>query len=437
MFDMLNLPRHELKIILLIAVSLMLFTGPVFASSEGINGPSEQCNSYFQGGTTFTGQSLVSQTLTTANSAFGNAIAASAIALMLSFMVISIGYILNKLIPTAKISNWIGNEYWETTKSAILIASIFSVIAFVSSIGVILSGQPTQQGLNNLQTLSNSAETYLCTVNSQANLSLTQVVPLLMGLGMVQSPGGGAPFSIAYTGIGIPIGPVVFRTGADFPLFNSLLLAVQFVFLPAFMSLFIDFMLFLIVPIKMFYSVQVILLPYLMTVGLTILIPTGIIFRAFPFIRGIGGTLIAFGLGFAVIWPTILVVLNAPISSYFCSAVGTSLCVVVGPSSIQSVTQPSQTTTLTSSSIGQSALNLMQSVCNYITACGQVGAALTAENNVYPTLNLMEQYGLYLILQLFVLLIIDIILFFAITDSVARMLGGTIRLSLGRKMKLV
>ena len=54
---------------------------------------------------------------------------------------------------------------------------------------------------------------------------------------------------------------------------------------------------------------------------------------------------------------------------------------------------------------------------------------------IYTYMNEIMQYGIYLIIQL-LLFSFDLILMYPIVDNVARSLGGSIRLSLGGKLRL-
>ncbi|HUB92423.1 MAG TPA: hypothetical protein VL945_00515 [Candidatus Saccharimonadales bacterium] len=385
---------------------------------------------------------------------FQDAVIAALIGLMVSFDIVGLGYIISRLVPSTNIRNWLPREYWEITKSAILIAVIFSVITLVSGIGVILSGQPSSGTpvsgpvATNINDLTYSAESYLCTVNNEANFGIDNIAPLVIGLGIIENQDNNNGIRITYAGLPVTFTPYlpVFRSGVDFYIFASLLANVNYIYLGQWQSIFIDFILFLLVPVKLIYAGQVILLPYFITIGLTILIPIGLVFRALPLTRGIGGSLIAYGIGFALIWPGILILFNAPVSSYFCSILSggsNSFCTPLGPDP-NTVTQALTGSTSAAAAPDQS--NLITGVFNQ--ALSFVGQAWTngkleftlafdSISDLYPALNLFVKYGIYLILQLFVMLVLDLMLFYALTNNIARMLGGTTRLGLGRRLKLV
>ncbi|MEM3781452.1 MAG: hypothetical protein QXT43_00615, partial [Candidatus Micrarchaeaceae archaeon] len=56
-------------------------------------------------------------------------------------------------------------------------------------------------------------------------------------------------------------------------------------------------------------------------------------------------------------------------------------------------------------------------------------------NQIYSFINIYIPYGLYFVLQL-LLFIFDLVIVYAIGDNIAKMLGGTFRLSLGGRIKL-
>ncbi len=444
----------------LAAVLALLLIAALFATvySQSVTipqsqiGPTAECSVLFpSAGSTQSSQNLagIFAPLTVI---FKDSVGIALLALILSFDVIGIGYMISKLVPSSNVGNWLSKEYWEVTKSAILIAVIFSVMTLISSIGVMLAGSPASYGYssglsNNIQGLISGSESYLCTVNNNANVALDNIAPVIVGMGFVQS--------IKFYYSGFPIPPVpdaflpVFRTGVNFSLWASLLAKVSFIYLGQWLSLFIDFVLYLIVPVKVIYTTQVLLLPYLMAIGLGFLIPAGLIMRALPFVRGIGGTLIAFGIGFVIVWPSMMLLFNAPVSAAFCSLLSPNFCnPAIGPSP-STVIGPTGTGTASPAEVcGNLGISgsTLGSACETMVAYIKGIPNLTYDEVVvpwetiigfYPAMNLLIQYSAYLIFQLFFLFVIDLMMFYAITDNIASMLGGSIKLQLGRKLKLV
>ena len=470
----------------LISLVLALFmVSSVHATIIGIPAfsPSYECNTLFgaQTGTTIpsgnaavTGASSSSfqslmNTYGLSYNIPGGAIALSILALMISFLVIAVAYALGKLIPSSNINNWLQKEYWEVIKTAVLIAIVFLSISFISSMGLILNGSSSAiQGYpTSVQSLALYSENYLCTVNNQANLSIDNFAPYIFDVSFVKS------ISLSFSGIPIPNPALdtllpalaalpVFRSGVSgVYLYQSFLLGVNIIYLGQFSSLLTDFVIYLVVPAMVFYSSQIVILPFLIFLGLAVLFPIGIVMRSLPLFRGIGGTLIAFAIGIAIIWPSILILFNAPISNWFCSVVGTNFCTPLGPVSFSPVIQASNSalsfcqdpanlpqgflssacssivttvTTVFNNPTGNSVATSVQGVTSIM---GYLPMAFSSGSNIFPLLNMLVEYNLYLILQFYVLGVIDLMILYSLTDNIAKMLGGSIRLSLGRKLKLV
>ncbi len=443
----------------LAAVVALLLMAALFATAfsqsitipQAQTSPTDECLALFPSGAGAGAAQNLSGLFTPLAGIFQDSIGIALLALIVSFDVIGIGYMISKLVPSSNVGNWLSKEYWEVTKSAILIAVIFSVMTLMSSIGIMLVGSPASYGQagtlsSNIQGLISGSESYLCTVNNNANVALDNIAPVILGMGFVQS------IKVIYNGFPIPPVPdgalPVFRTGVTFNIWSSLLAKVSFIWLGQWLSLFIDFILYLIVPVKVIYTTQILLLPYLMAIGLGFLIPAGLIMRALPFVRGIGGTLIAFGIGFVIVWPGMMLLFNAPVSAAFCSLLSPNFCnTAVGPSP-STIIGPTGTSSPGSVCTENSAIagTTLSSVCTTLVAYWDGIPNLFYDEfavpwetivSFYPAMNLLIQYSAYLIFQLFFLFVIDLMMFYAITDNIASMLGGSIKLQLGRKLKLV
>lgn len=83
---------------------------------------------------------------------------------------------------------------------------------------------------------------------------------------------------------------------------------------------------------------------------------------------------------------------------------------------------------------GSSIANNVQGVSSVI---GYIPLAIESGSNVIPAINMLVQYNLYLVMQFYILGVLDLMILYAFTDNIAKMLGGSIRLGIGRKLKLV
>ena len=465
--------KTRFALLLFIAITLAIFSyssaSPTVTIPQVSSSPTSECQALFPSGSTTANVNLGGAT-----SAFAgimeNAVGLSLLALVVSFDVIGIGYLVSKIFPSTHIGSWLTKEYWEVTKTVILIVSIFAVMSIVSGLALLLSGGASAYGSttnlpSNIQGLVSGSDAYLCTVNNQANVAVMNIMPTIIGLGWLKSikitffgfPFPPAAVAAAASGatFGLSLAIPSFKAGVTFSLFNSLLAAVNFIYLPQWLSVFIDFVMYLIIPVKVVYTAQILLMPFFIAIGIGFLIPAGLVMRAIPLVRGIGGTLIAFGIGFTIVWPGILILFNAPVSSAFCSLLSPNFCnASIGPSpevlitnagsvSVQQACNDPELAAISGTLLYPACTEIQNTVIGTYTSITpnigyeEVVVPFETMNSLYPVLNLFIKYGAYIIFQFFFLFVADLMIFYAITDSIAKMLGGSIKLSLGRKIKLV
>ncbi len=365
------------------------------------------------------------------------------IALMVSFAVIAIGYMVGKAFPTTGVQNWLHTEYWELAKSIMLIISIYAILTVVSNLGVVVTGS-LQAGcvttpatgpnayIGNLGNLYSESEYYLTTAASNTKYAWNFVGTESAAIGMLQYMTVGLWLPIP---IPIPfVGGFAFEFGFTMRPYQNYMIESGNVIIQHFESSIYDLTQFVLYPVTIMLIGLQGALPLLMSLGLGFLIPLGLIFRAFPFVRGIGGTLVAMGFGAAIVFPSILVFFNAPITN------GMSQ-LIYGPSG----SPPSLSPTWNGCPSGNSWLmcemtNVLAAVLpsgyvNVIEMGWQAFGGTGANGGMFPFLNYELTYGFYLILQL-ILFVFDLLILYTITDNVAKLLGGTIRLSLGSKLKV-
>ncbi len=387
-------------------------------------------------------------TVTYANT-IGNAITLSIIALSLSFATVAIAYMLSRLFPQLGIRNWLQQEYWEITKTAIVIAVIFAMITIVGNIATATLGAPQTLNGGDITPLINGAETYLCNVN----YNLMQV------WGWMGLLGAGTGFwanlklgnYIVWFALPAEQGGFGIITGSVFIPFNNWMLQTGNPMIGPYGSVIGDTINLLLFPFTVINLIGINALPSMAAVGLTFFIPIGLIFRALPFIRGIGGTMIAIGLGLALIFPATLVMFNGVFLNYITQAIaiapppppsnfggfncpftppgGTAFG--VGLASLTCATMPATITTL-------GLAQLMPSII-FTTTDGQVGhlngANVFGNTAIYQYMDIILSVGAYIVLQL-VVITIDLVIIYSLTDSVARALGGSVRLQLGGKLRI-
>jgi len=347
-----------------------------------------------------------------------------ALAFMLSFLVIAIGVIINRIVPGTKLGEWLKNEYWEMAKSAILIAGAISALVFAGNISLLLIGQQatssyTMSGLNQiLNTLGSSSGQALCSIYTEIN-TFGSPLGTPIGISFPESPlgvaTGIATWKTVNVGYWLPI-PVevgAFTFGSTFQLYNNPMLdSISSSSIGQFESIVNDIINFLYFPVSSLIAFMYILMPLIIYIGIMVFIPLGVMFRAFPFLRPIGGTLFAFGVGLSIVFPLLIILLNEPLTTILYNMLSYS------PTTGNGVLN----------GIINILLTAIASIYNFVSA-----APLTV--NIYPALNIYAPYFMFLFAE-FLFLLIDLMIWYPLVDSIAKSLGGTIRLELGSRLRI-
>lgn len=474
------------------------------------------------------------------------------IALSISIDVVAIGYIIGKLVPGTQLSQWVKKEYWEIAKSAILIAGIFAILAFLGGFAASLNygispytiptaaGSSVQNtgplstaftaltvaaqtyliqvycpttatsppltmqwywgdgnyqtsygGFSGVQHTYASAGTYTVKVTASDNTGNEAIGSQSLAVG-VQGPSGqftsttsgsgqpiqmnidfqvsgttlmpsgsindpnipsptaqnfvssdyGNTFGGYFSGLGlglgmlrslsvsyyipIPIGLLVPGAGQAIPTFflgtifnpyaNKMVL--QDIDANTYEGLMNDAISVLVLPVYSIIDFEYYLLPLLTFVGLAFLIPMGIIFRAMPFVRGIGGTLVAIGIGIALVLPAALVLINQPIYNFVQAQLGTQYNGQGNCNGLAWWFSALPGGAGCTSGIGANSGN------------GWLDA-FTSFQEIYPAMNGIFFYSITSVLQL-LLFILDLMILFPMIEAVAKSLGGTINIQFGK-----
>ena len=356
------------------------------------------------------------------------------LALTISFDVIAIGYMANKLFPSAGIANWLQGEYWEVAKSAIIIVCIYSAIAFMGNMAYLLvpsavSAGGSSGGFADITPLVNGAEGYLCTVNTNLINSWEWMGVISGGTGFWSSFQEGF-----YVPITIPPYLSLFDGVAFQPFQNYMLQTGNYIVTP-FGSVVNDSVNFLLFPFTAVVVGLIVLLPSLAYIGITFFVPLGLIFRALPFIRGIGGTLIAIGIALCLVLPGVFVIYNYQVTQLVSSSVAIT-------SSPPSLLGESCSSSLQAGGILQSLICLASPVAG--SATSSVGnleqsiwytTPVFGDNAIFFFMNTIMQSTLFIIFQMF-LLASDLMLMYPLVDNIAKAMGGTIRIRLGGRLRI-
>jgi hypothetical protein len=410
---------------------------------------------------------IITGTLTTPGVCVLSSVPYMMIGILLSLFIIALTYMIGNVMNYSKMKDWYKAELWETIKSMLLVVIIIAALVILSATANALAGNqatqpngPLDQGALN----ANLAGLYM-TANSmylypQLQNSYT-AFDALQGMSF-----GNAALQTLRLDYFLPIPlfipwppfPIIgaLKDGANANIFSSNYLT--FTVSGSTFSITNDLTTIIVVPLMMIFQVQYNMFFYIVALGLGVLIPVGIILRAIPVLRGLGGSAIALGIGMAIIYPGILVLFNLPLSNYIytftlaqsqlpgsgCPFTTTLVCQI----------WDGFTSSLISSIPGTSIASTAFSLYNPIVLLdfGQFGAssaAISAWNtgfnlglisplasgSIYPSLNFIIDNMIGSILQ-FILIALDIMIGLILANSVASMLGGQLTLGLWH-MKLV
>ncbi len=402
---------------------------------------------------------LLTGTSTDPGTCIASAIPLCAIGIGISLFLVGIFYVAGEILNYRQLKSFYKDQLWETIKSAIIIVIIFSALTVASGIAVSFAGPANSQTTstsgsaltNNLANLYTTTDTnYLQPQLQAAEASFGDLISLSVGSDILSSLQLELWFPIPLPGGEGIIGSINF--GVDTGLLESTFITPLYaptIFSFSLSNVAADGVLTMI----MILQVQHDLLYSIAALALGVLIPIGIIMRAIPFMRGIGGTLIAMGIGIAIVYPALLIGFNLPVTNYMfsltspqasqlnCDSIGL-LCTlwnaaayltnsVVGfvtgtiPLTLAFGTQTGSTSYIAGSGYYIGLYGPFQNVLN-----PAVGAS-TIEGGIFPALNFVIDNTLGQFLQL-LLFIIDLVMGYAVSQGIARLLGGNIELGIGR-----
>ncbi|MCL5430044.1 MAG: hypothetical protein M1504_01035 [Candidatus Marsarchaeota archaeon] len=374
------------------------------------------------------------------------------IGLLVSFMMVALSYLIGEVINIASFKNWYRNELWETIKTVIIVIAIFSAVSVVGTLGTSQAyqigpscsgGSGTGLSGSGIASLYVEASSYLSNCAFwNADSAYGAALGVSVGSGLVKSMTLMTYFTIPFPPVPIPAPPPAtgyvpvfgsFNIGTDLTPFSSDILQTSITKGPSFLK---DYMGIFTFPLLLVVATINALIYPLGALCLGILLPLGVIFRALPFLRPIGASLIALSIAGAVIFPAVLVFFNIPLSVYMgslspgftppqssCNAFG-SVCSSMNSQGGSSVTQQYTGSTLGLDAAESNAYNWGSSA----------GGAVYFNSDFSPVLNLLLLYGVPSALQ-FLLLVIDLVIGIIAAQNLARLMGGSLRFGIG-KMKL-
>ncbi|MDE1869469.1 MAG: PKD domain-containing protein [Candidatus Micrarchaeota archaeon] len=257
-------------------------------------------------------------------------------------------------------------------------------------------------GTQDTSTMSVSTQAYTSEGTTGGSDYVSYLIGLSMGVGFMQG------IVVGYY-LPVPTPGISFTLGTSFNPYKNTMLLHNIGDAKTYENLINDVMGLIILPTYTIIGMEYYLLPMFAFAGLAFLIPMGIIFRSMPFLRGIGGTLFAIGIGISVVLPSVLLIVNLPITSMITPYI---------------LTTPLQTQQ--QSFFGLSPANLPA------FPGGAGGAdAFGSFSSIYPALNGIIGFSIYCVVQ-FMLFILDMMITFPLVEALAKSLGGTIDVEFGR-----
>lgn len=365
----------------------------------------------------------------------GYAMGWAVLGLLLSFAIVALLYMLDKLANVEAFKGWYRAELSNAIKSTLILVAIFAAIFILGSLAAALAGSGNQGGAGMQGALAGVTSLYTSAQNNyisfEANSmggTFTQMQWLLDGEGFANST------RLEYW---VPIPIAIIPPTPVFPITTLIAIGGGANFAPIDTSLlgsitagggFEAMINFVVIPVTTVFYVLYYMFDYIMILGLGFFIPAGIALRAFPLLRSMGGTMIGIGIGLALIFPIVLIGFNLPVTNYISGALG-----IPSPSS-QTCSQV-VTGLLGKAMCAVTSMAGISPTATGSTIAGDVTAFLVGLvgpfTGVYAALNLMSYYLFNSILQV-LLLIIDIVIVYTAADTIAGLLGGKITLGIGK-----
>ncbi|MGC8478592.1 MAG: hypothetical protein ACP5NE_01540 [Candidatus Micrarchaeia archaeon] len=361
-------------------------------------------------------------------SGISTAVSLSFIAVLFSFAMVALSYMVGEVLKVEGLKKWYQGELWETIKSILIMVSIFSILVIASGIATAVAGNASTAQFSlsgtrstlgtyiwdNLATFYYSTYcNYIQPENTSLSNSFAGVYGVALGTDLLKS----LTLDL-YVPIPLPVLPPVFA-GFMFGSKSNIYVSSIIDTTGKTTSFLADFTMVIIMPLYLLFAMQANYFYLILMLGLGFFLPFGIILRAIPIVRPIGGTLMAIGIGISLIYPALFIFMNLPIT-----ALENSIFI---PPSVSS-------TSLT----GAAAIfnYFITTIINFYTswastAAGGFWAGITGIAGVYGPLNYIT-YTLVDVIVQFMLLIFDLVIGIVVTDHIAKLFGGRLPTGIGK-----
>jgi len=223
-------------------------------------------------------------TLPTSSPIMGEWLPAVFAALTIAFLIAALAYMIGFGFQLPKVVHWANTELWEVCLSAMMVGIVFFIVAFTGQLASTLTGQPDQFGaatayLDSVEARVLSIAAYSFAAIQAYAYAASASISFFLPIPLLPTPLPTlAWIRIGITGWGVLRGLSAVLSGID-PVF-TLLWGAWFAI-----------------------WAQRALIVFTQNNVLQVIFPLGLIFRAFPFTRRIGGTMIAMSLALLFAYP--------------------------------------------------------------------------------------------------------------------------------------
>jgi hypothetical protein len=211
------------------------------------------------------------------------------VAIVISFLIVSLAYMAGSFFGDQDLVFWAKNELFQTAAVALMLAILFVFFSFLDTMflpgatantsgGALDLGGGAPGGNIMVKVMTYNQNLFLLLQSEFTGLLFLQVVASGLVESALRIMPGGSGFTL---NIGSFFAPISHFVGYGLNFIGIALWAVQ---LQAFIVIFANQYMF------------------------RIFLPLGIVFRSFPFTRGVGGALIAIAIGFYVVYPLTFVI---------------------------------------------------------------------------------------------------------------------------------
>ncbi len=367
------------------------------------------------------------------------------VALLLSFTMVAFAYLLGEVLDIQTFKGWYRGELWESVKSILIVGAILSIIIVFGALTSLVPGAPLGTLTNPAAGITNlyqNAYYFLSGYPSgpgainYVNEAYNNLMGIAFGSEFLKGIWLYQYFTYTIPPVALDAGKIwgSINLGLTYQPFQSEILDTN---IAKGATVEKDALNLLIFPMLIVTGAQIYLFTALVQVALGILLPLGLIFRATPFLRPLGASLIAMAIAMAIIYPALLALFNAPVVAFFsptfpnaATAQPANPCPPLIPSLCSVVTTLAAVPTLPI--LASLYANEPPNENDVAAFNAGYDGALDAffSGDFTDVLTPFFAYANVVALQ-FILFVLDLIVGIIVATNTARALGGSLRLGIG------